>query len=199
MIYYHGTKSAIHLSDKPYLDVERSIRGDGIIKKDHYDPEIPHVYVTDTKLKATLFSLPAPQPQITCGCYDNGQGFAVYAEKPVFDGPCHLYTLRDEDMPGGLEERAKGRFVSYCNIPLSPKHHSLVPIEDILSNARIFFLDSKTDLTSFSDAIRGMPGQGWNAMMQFMEKMKTNGIAYEYGTGVKNLLKPLQKDQTFKA
>lgn len=53
LVFYHGTQTAIHLSDKPFLDPSLAKGGcPG-------DPDVPHIFVTPDKDMAMIYSLKA--------------------------------------------------------------------------------------------------------------------------------------------
>lgn len=182
MLFYHGTRTDIHLSDTPYLDIARSVNAEGVIKKDPDDPEVPHVYFTDSRLKACLFALPTKARHLANGYFNGEFAHIVYDKEPDFEGVGHLYTLPESDIPGGLEQRTLGKFVSYQNVPLTAAHHSTVTAEDVFNEhaIRVFYLDPKADIIKFGPAFgRTCREKGLRGAVDHLSGLINAGLLHE--------------------
>lgn len=182
MLFYHGTRTEIHTSDQPYLDITRSINAEGIIKKDPDDPDVPHVYFTDNRLKACLFALPTKTRHLANGHFNGEFVHIIYDQKPHFEGVGHLYTLSEADIPGGLEKRTLGKFVAYQNVSLTAAHHSTITAENVFNehDIRVFFLDSKADVLTFGPAFgKACRDKGLHGAMDHLSRLLKIGLLHE--------------------
>ncbi len=71
-ILYHGTRTAIHTLEKPYLGPQKTPKG-----ADEGDPQEPHVFATPDRLMAEIFSLKTSNC-IAISPNSNGNNFIIF-------------------------------------------------------------------------------------------------------------------------
>jgi hypothetical protein len=200
-ILYHGTRTAIHATDEPFLDPQRSIRDDGTIKKDACDPDVPHVYLTDSKINARLFALHTEAKQHACGCHEDGKfPVAIYETKPVFHGEGYVYRFEkgngvDWSLTQGdasrlhIDWRDEGKYAIYERLPVSAAPREKVTLRSLMSDdepVRIFYFDEKTDRPAFDKANAAAARQGIDAHVAFLSHEVEAGRLHYVDLGIKN-------------
>jgi hypothetical protein len=99
--FYHGTQTAVHLTDNPYLEPRLSKGGDV------GDPEQPHVFVTPNKLMAKIFALKAPNV-VSIGL-DSKSPMIVLLGEPKSNQGGWLYKVEEDPAKPFEEVRVNGQ------------------------------------------------------------------------------------------
>ncbi|MDG1287426.1 MAG: hypothetical protein P8P30_07655 [Rickettsiales bacterium] len=173
--FYHGTQTAIHQTDKPYLDPSRAPVG-----KDEGDPNRPHTFVTPDKLWAKVFALKAENTRSTS--VDNGVPCIVYAGKPKGIKPGWLYTCPEDPNKPFEETIARGKgtgmYVSYDPVKITQPEH--VPsLEHVMKhdNLQAFSLREGIDTEKWSQANRDASRSGKQAEF-YKQQIKAGNLTH---------------------
>ena len=189
-IFWHGTRSEIHTSDRRYLDPEcagRMVTENGVSKimyaKDAGDPEKPHVFLSDSKLKAELFALQTDAKQHTCGCYDSDRfPVAIYQTKPEFSGHGYLYTI-SQDGYAPFRLTTHGKYYSEQKISVSEENCRHITAKDLFERPdplRVYYFTDKTDIGQFSRDFGVAAVKGVEARQAFLETRIRSGELCRY-------------------
>jgi len=159
-VFYHGTQTAVHQTDKPYLDPRYGKGGD------EGDPDKPHVFVTPNKTWAKLYALKASN-MISNGM-DNGVPVAIYLGNPKGVQGGWLYQC-PEDTQKPFEEtiaqgRGTGMYVSYDPVQIA-QAEKVPNLEHVMQQDRLqaFCLNKNMDVTAWLEASRDAASNGKQA------------------------------------